>query len=40
MPKKNIRNVERIQRVVTKMVPELRELTYENKLKEMEQPTL
>ena len=27
--KKDVRKVERIQRVATKMVPELRELTYE-----------
>ena len=38
--KKNIRKLERIQRVATKMVPELSELTYEDRLKEMGLPTL
>ena len=38
--KKDIRKLERIQRVVTKMVPELRELTYEDRIKEMGLPTL
>ena len=38
--KRDIRKLERIQRVATKMVPELRELTYENRLKEMGLPTL
>ena len=38
--KKDIRKLERIQRVATKMVPELRELTYEDRLKEMGLPTL
>ena len=31
---KDIRKLERIQKVTTKMVPELRELTYEDKLKD------
>ena len=31
--KKDIRKLERIQRVATKMVPELSELTYEERLK-------
>ena len=31
--KKDIRKLERIQRVATKMVPELTELTYEERLK-------
>ena len=38
--KKDIRKLERIQRVATKMVPELRELTYEDRLKETGLPTL
>ena len=38
--KKDIRKLERIQRVATKMVPELRELTYKDRLKEMGLPTL
>ena len=33
--KKDIRKLERIQRVATKMVHKLRELTYEDRLKEM-----
>ena len=33
--KKDIRKLERIQRVPTKMVPEPSELTYEDRLKEM-----
>ena len=33
--KKDIRKLERIQKVATKMVPELSELTYEDRLKEM-----
>ena len=33
--RKDKRNLERIQRVATKIVPELRELTYEDRLKEM-----
>ena len=40
MQKKNIRTLERIQRVATKMVPEFRELTYEDRLKEKGLPTL
>ena len=38
--KKHIRNLESIQRIATNMVPELRELTYEERLKEMKLPTL
>ena len=38
--KKDIKKLEGIQRVATKMVPELRELTYEDRLKEMGLPTL
>ena len=38
--KKHIRKLERIQRIATKMVPELKELTYEERLKEMKLPTL
>ena len=38
--KKDMRKLERIQRVATKMVPELKELTYEDRLKEMGLPTL
>ena len=38
---KNMRKLERIQRIATKMVPELKELTcYEERLKEMKLPTL
>ena len=38
--KKDIKKLERIQRVATKMVPELSELTYEDRLREMGLPTL
>ena len=38
--KKDVRNLERIQRATTRMVPEVKELTYEDKLKEMGLPTL
>ena len=38
--KKDIRKLERIQRAATKMVPELRDCTYEERLKEMGLPTL
>ena len=38
--KKDIRKLERIPKVATKMVPELREPTYEDRLKEMGLPTL
>merc|ERR1712035_247280 len=38
--KKHIRKLERIQRIATKMVAELKELTYEERLKEMKLPTL
>ena len=38
--KKDIRKLERFQRVATKMVPELKELTYEDRLKEVGLPTL
>jgi len=38
--KKHVKKLERIQRIATKMVPELEELTYEERLKEMELPTL
>ena len=35
-----MRKLERIQRIATKMVPEMRDLTYEERLKEMKLPTL
>ena len=38
--KKDIRKLERIQRMATKIVPELRELTNKDKLKEIGPPTL
>ena len=38
--KKDIRKLERIQRTATKMVPELKDLTYEERLREMSLPTL
>ena len=38
--KKDIRKLERVQRAATKMVPELRDLEYNERLKEMELPTL
>ncbi len=38
--KKHVKKLERIQRIVTKMVPELEGLTYEDRLKEMDLPTL
>ena len=38
--KKDIRKIERIQRTATKMVPELKDLTYEERLTELELPTL
>ena len=38
--KKDIYKLERIQRIATKMVPELRNLEYMDRLKEMELPTL
>ena len=38
--KKDLRKLERTQRVATKVVPELRELIYEERLKEMGQSTL
>ena len=38
--KKDIKKLERIQRIATKMVPDLKDLTYEDRLKEMELPTL
>ena len=38
--KKDKRKLERIQRVATKMIPELSELTYEDRLKEMGLQTL
>ena len=38
--KKDIRKLERIQRIATKMVPDLRDLTYEDRLMEIELPTL
>ena len=40
MQKEDIRKLERIQRAATKIVPELRELTYEDRFKEMGLPTL
>ncbi|MPD00641.1 hypothetical protein E2C01_096126 [Portunus trituberculatus] len=36
----DIRRLERIQKIATKMVPELKDLTYEEQLKEMGLPTL
>ena len=38
--KKDIHKLERIQRIVTKMFLELQELTYEERLKEMDLPSL
>ena len=38
--KQNIREVERVQTAATKMVPELRELSYDERLKRLELPTL
>ena len=38
--KKEIRKLERIQRVVTKRVPELKDLSYEERLEEIGLPTL
>ena len=38
--KKNIRKLERVQRAATKMVPELSGLTYEDRLRQLEIPTL
>ncbi|MPC08266.1 hypothetical protein E2C01_000846 [Portunus trituberculatus] len=38
--KKGIRKLERIQKIAIKMVPELKDLRYEKRLKEMRLPTL
>lgn len=38
--KKHIRKLEKVQRAATKMVPDLRDLTYEDRLKRMQLPTL
>ena len=38
--KKNIRKLERVQRAATKMVPELKDMTYEERLKVLDLPTL
>ena len=38
--KKNIRKVERVQRAATKMIPELRDMSYEKRLEMLELPTL
>ena len=38
--KKHVKKLERIQRTATKMVPELEDLTYEERLKEVGLPTL
>ena len=38
--KKHVKKLERIQRMATKMVPELEELTYEERLREINLPTL
>ena len=38
--KKHIKKLERLQRMATKMVPEIRELTDEERLKAMDLPTL
>ena len=38
--KKHVLKFERIQRIATKMVPELEDLTYEERLKEMHLTTL
>ena len=37
---KDIKRIERLQRTATKLVPELRDLQYEERLKEMGLPTL
>ena len=37
--KKHVLKLERIQRIATKMVPELRDLTYEERLKEIQLST-
>ena len=38
--KKHINKIERVQRMATKMIPELRELTYEERLEKLQLPTL
>ena len=38
--KKDIRKIERIQRTATKMVPGLKDLSYEDRLSKMNLPTL
>ena len=38
--KKHIRKLERLQRIATKMVPEMKEMTYEERLRAMDLPTL
>ena len=38
--KKNIRKLERMQRAATKLVPELREMNYEDRLRKLGLPTL
>ena len=38
--KKNVLKLERIERIATKMMPELEELTYEERLKEVHLTTL
>ena len=38
--KKHIKKLERLQRMATKMVPEIRELTYEERLRAMDLPTM
>ena len=38
--KKNIRKLERVQRAATKLVLELKDLTYEERLRKLEIPTL
>ena len=40
LKKKHVLKLEKIQRIATKMVPELEDLTYEERLKEMHLTTL
>ncbi len=38
--KKEVKKLERIQRIATKLVPEIMNMAYEDRLREMEMPTL